>query len=530
VIALFRRYAPELQFLALLLVAVGLSTSVVLMSMGSIGLFIVLAAYGNIGQRLSSAFRHPVVIGFFMLFLVHLIGLLWTKDFAFAFKDLRIKLPFLVFPLVFAAVPRLEEKRFQLLLWLLLLATFISTLISFGIYLRIFPSDKDLNDIRNISPFVSHIRLSLVIITALFAMIYLFRATKHGVKWILLPLACWFLYFIYLIESATGVLVLISAVVFTLIYIIIRTKNKWIRFSGIGLFTLVILFFTVLTRNIIHEFYTPKESRDHLDVYSKSGEKYFHGLENNMLENGYYTWNYIAINELRNTWNSRSTIPFDSTGKTGQIISQTLLRYMTSKGLRKDREGLLSLSDSDIQHVENGIANINYLKDKGLKRRLEQLIYEINSYYYFRNAAGSSLTQRLEFWIAGWSIFKANLWFGVGTGDPQLAFNAEYERRKSTLPEKNRLRSHNQFLSIGVAFGLFGLLVFIITLVIPFSIGWRENNLLFLVFYVGALVSFLNEDTLETQAGVTYFSFFLSLFLLAKPRQESTSSVEESKL
>jgi O-antigen ligase len=98
------------------------------------------------------------------------------------------------------------------------------------------------------------------------------------------------------------------------------------------------------------------------------------------------------------------------------------------------------------------------------------------------------------------------------------------------LPEKNRLRSHNQFLSIGVAFGLFGLLVFIITLVIPFSIGWRENNLLFLVFYVGALVSFLNEDTLETQAGVTYFSFFLSLFLLAKPRQESTSSVEESKL
>jgi hypothetical protein len=106
VITLFRRYAPELQFLALLLVAVGLSTSVVLMSMGSIGLFIVLAAYGNIGQRLSSAFRHPVVIGFFMLFLVHLIGLLWTQDFAFAFKDLRIKLPFLVFPLLFAHFPQ----------------------------------------------------------------------------------------------------------------------------------------------------------------------------------------------------------------------------------------------------------------------------------------------------------------------------------------------------------------------------------------------------------------------------------------
>jgi hypothetical protein len=39
------------------------------------------------------------------------------------------------------------------------------------------------------------------------------------------------------------------------------------------------------------------------------------------------------------------------------------------------------------------------------------------------------------------------------------------------------------------------------------------KNYLFVVFLIIALLSFLNEDTLETQIGITLFSYFYSLFL-----------------
>jgi len=36
----------------------------------------------------------------------------------------------------------------------------------------------------------------------------------------------------------------------------------------------------------------------------------------------------------------------------------------------------------------------------------------------------------------------------------------------------------------------------------------------YLSFFIIAVISFLTEDTLETQAGVTFFAFFNSFFLL----------------
>ena len=41
----------------------------------------------------------------------------------------------------------------------------------------------------------------------------------------------------------------------------------------------------------------------------------------------------------------------------------------------------------------------------------------------------------------------------------------------------------------------------------------RKVSDLFLVFFFIGIVSMLNEDTLETQAGVTFYSFFYALLL-----------------
>ncbi|HEY6435204.1 MAG TPA: hypothetical protein VIY47_01325, partial [Ignavibacteriaceae bacterium] len=48
------------------------------------------------------------------LFFMHVIGLLYTSDFEYAYKDIRIKAPLLLFPIIFGSTSVLNGKQFQL--------------------------------------------------------------------------------------------------------------------------------------------------------------------------------------------------------------------------------------------------------------------------------------------------------------------------------------------------------------------------------------------------------------------------------
>ena len=129
------------------------------------------------------------------------------------------------------------------------------------------------------------------------------------------------------------------------------------------------------------------------------------------------------------------------------------------------------------------------------------------------NPSGHSVVQRLEFWKAALQIIKENPLLGVGTGDVKNAFEDQYTKMNSPLAKEWRLRSPNQFLAITVAFGFIGLILFLITLIFPLIADKNFNTYLYLMFFVIGFLSMISEDTLETQAGVTFFAFFNSLLL-----------------
>jgi O-antigen ligase len=155
-----------------------------------------------------------------------------------------------------------------------------------------------------------------------------------------------------------------------------------------------------------------------------------------------------------------------------------------------------------------------------LQGRLHEIAWEIDVYKKTGNPNGHSLTQRFEYWKTATRIIKNNLLFGVGTGDLGLAFQEEYNKSNSVLEQRWRLRSHNQYLSIAVGMGIIGLLWFLLTLFYPMFKLNMQSNFLYLSFFVIAIVSFLTEDTLETQAGVTFFAAFNSYFLFLQPQQK----------
>jgi O-antigen ligase len=78
-----------------------------------------------------------------------------------------------------------------------------------------------------------------------------------------------------------------------------------------------------------------------------------------------------------------------------------------------------------------------------------------------------------------------------------------------------RKHPHNQYLSIGIAFGLLGLLWFVFALLYPLHANRGQLRYIALVFLVIVLLSMITEDTLETQAGVSFVTFFYCLLFLS---------------
>ena len=101
-------------------------------------------------------------------------------------------------------------KEFKVLLFSFLGAIFFSTVVSVFVYY--FDSSKQFCDIRDISIFISHIRLSLLVCVAIFCLGYLLFQNNSLLKRILLALSIfWFVFFLYLIQSATGFSILLIA-------------------------------------------------------------------------------------------------------------------------------------------------------------------------------------------------------------------------------------------------------------------------------------------------------------------------------
>ncbi|HYW96150.1 MAG TPA: O-antigen ligase family protein, partial [Bacteroidales bacterium] len=132
------------------------------------------------------------------------------------------------------------------------------------------------------------------------------------------------------------------------------------------------------------------------------------------------------------------------------------------------------------------------------------------------NPSNHSIAQRFAYLRAAGGIISQHFIFGVGTGDVQQAFNDYYSSHHSVLGQNNRRRAHNQYVTFFVTFGLIGFVVFLLSLFGPVFIEKRWNDYLFIVFFLLGLMSMLNEDTLETQTGVSFFMFFYCLFLFAR--------------
>jgi hypothetical protein len=464
-----------------------------------------------------------VISGFYLL---HLIGLLWTTDFDYAFNDLRIKLPLLWFPLLFITSKPLEKKEIQVLLWFFVAAIFIASMVCTMVWLGY--TNHRVVDIRDISIFNSHIRFALMIDLAICFLLYnFFKSGKLYLYAVKIALVIWLVTFLAIMQSFTGIIILCIVMAY---YAFLFLKNLQKPPLRISAFTIVGLFVTSLIVIVVKEI---KEQQMPVKPVARlyrtvNGMDYYNDLLNTETENGNLIWANVCEPELEKEWDKRSQLKYRGADKKGNPIRLTILRYLASKGLNKDSMAISKQTAADIALIENGTPNFLYTNKSGMENRVYELIYEYESYKKGNNPTGHSFQMRLEFWRVGFDIVKRRWLYGVGTGDVQRVYDNQYHLSGSKLRSEWRKRSHNQFLAITIAFGVTGLIVFLLYLFYP-AIAIRTKHYLFSGFFIICILSMINEDTLETQAGVTFFGLFYNLFLFAAQKDTERFSALPGK-
>ncbi|MBI9037062.1 MAG: O-antigen ligase family protein [Bacteroidales bacterium] len=129
--------------------------------------------------------------------------------------------------------------------------------------------------------------------------------------------------------------------------------------------------------------------------------------------------------------------------------------------------------------------------------------------------------ERILVWNSALEILKNNFLFGVGTGDVKDFLVKEYKKENITAAYKQKLNAHNQYIQTSLSIGFFGLIVLLISLLLPFVDSFKIGNFLFIIFLLLISFNFLFESMLERQSGVVFYAFFNSLLFFSKKDYES---------
>jgi hypothetical protein len=324
----------------------------------------------------------------------------------------------------------------------------------------------------------------------------------------------WLVVFLFLLKSLLGLLAFGATCAMALYFFIKNHKEsilkRWVILFILAGFMSILIF----VGKAIFDFYNySNEEPVKAGQRTQSGNLYSHDLENVTRENGTLVYTFVCEPELEREWNKRSKIGY-SAFINGFAVNDILIRYMASKGLKKDSAGISLLTDDDIRLIEQGITNYKFKNSRySIYPRIYETIWELDYYFKTGDPNNKTLAQRIEFVKASFFLIKRNLLFGIGTGNWVIKYNEAYDEMNSKLLPEKRGPSHNQYLNYMVKFGLIGFFWIMFALIAPVFMENQHHNYVLILFLVSIAIANFGDANLETHMGLPFFVLFYSLFL-----------------
>ena len=341
-----------------------------------------------------------------LLYLIHILGLVYTSNFKYALTDLEIKLPLLIFPLVVFGYNSMNYDLLKRILFGFVLGCFSVGIISISHSYYVYLQTKKIDSFfyGGITYFIHSSYFSMYLMFSIF-LVYFFVFRKKEVD----ENSKYKLFAFFLISFFTLIIILLS--------------------SRAGLISLVLSFLFLI-------------------IYLIKIRKYF----------------------------------MPSLVMTLGIFSIMMVVKFAPKAL----ERFQSLNSK----------TIFYNKSSNVKEDINKM------------------DQRLAILEISIKLFKRNPIIGVGTGDIKDVLLSEYKKNNFIMGFNHKLNCHNQFIQFLLAFGLVGLVVFLISLSVTTYYAFLEKKNIYIFLALLLSFNFLFESMLETKAGVEFFGFFCAVLLV----------------
>lgn len=513
-------------FYCICLMLISLPTSIYFVSVAQILMGANWLVEGHYREKFHRFINNRPALIISSIYLLYLAGIFWTNDLRYGIGyDLQNKLPLLTLTFLLTSSRPLPQNRLNALLVVFSLAVFVTSLIGLGIYLG-----NPLIDPRKFSPFISHVYLGMMVVLVVFLLPWTVNRMNLERNWFRLSLgiSAWLLIYLIILGSMTGFLCLLGVLLFLLLREIFSAPAAIRKILATMVLVMGVAGITALYLFVAHPVgKTVDPDPSSFSDTTSLGNEYRHDLTENQRENGHLVYFFIAEKELRDAWNERSQIDFDSLDLRSQEIRATIFRYLSSMGLRKDRAGLNQLSSEDIEAIEIGVPNHLYTKWPNVLVRLHQSIWEIHEYARTGNPTGHTFTQRLELWKASWVAFRKYPVFGWGTGDVFGAMNYGLKEINSQL-DNFKMKPHNQFLILLIMLGVPGLVLFFGLFFLFVKMSKAYRFLPFNIMLLIVLVAMLGNNLIDFQIGLTFFLFF-SLFFGILYQSQTSNNVSSTE-
>jgi hypothetical protein len=500
-----------IYFAALCLFVVSLPSSRYFLTISEILLIANWLAEADFKTKFNKLQSDKPAIAFIFIYILNVIGLLWSQDIGYAFKnDLLHKLPTLFLPLILATTPVPDRKKIRILLVLFISSVLVVSFIGFsGMIFR--PNLF----FREASPFIPGLYFGIMLIIAAFQLPLLVKQMTGNKMYFYMCLAisAWLIFFLFYLRALSGVASFVAALIFLIVIFVVRVKGILLKISVPTVFIFLAGLAIWPMVNIYKQ--THAETATDFSTLAKhtnQGTPYLHDTINTIRENGNLVYIYLADDELRDAWNEKSELDFDGNDLMNQELRATLYRYMSSRGLKKDSEGFMELSGTDIRAVEKGTTNYLNVTRPGFYIRAYEEMMSLYVYYHSsrKDISWGSLTKRIDVWRASREAFREHPVLGWGTGSILKAVDYGIEKNDSALSGLN-MKPHSQLLYILLTLGLTGLII-IVVLYVYFLVNKKaRESFMFILFLIVFLVDFIGNNSFESQPGQDLFVFF-SLF------------------
>ena len=473
-------------------------------------------AEGRFPEKISTLRKKPGVLIFISFILIYFAGVAWSANLPTALVKIKNNLPLVALPLIMSTSAPLSRKSvIRLMQWFILAVTVAAAICLFVYYKN--PSATT-RDFRKISLFMPHIRFALLIIMAIFILLYhsLYIVPKEMrlQKILQFLLAFVLASFLFVLRSFAGIIILFITGTAFAIRVSMDSRNKWVRNTlVISVLALLVAVASFVAWVDFRNFHAPAVNPSTLEKQTASGHPYAHNLTDKSLENGHYVNLYICDPELKKEWNLRSTMSYDSNDHKGQPVRTTIIRYLTSKGMRKDSAALSQLRDDEITVIENGRANYRFETRPGVYQRLYETLWEIHVWRATGFVSSHSFGQRIVFYQTAGEVISRHFLFGVGTGDVYDSMLETTRNNHISIDKRWKGEPHNQFTFLFMSFGVFGFAWILFTWIYSVYVNKAYRQLLFNLFAAIILISMTVLDTTESYDNMVFFAFFYTLFV-----------------